>query len=99
MNGIKSALTMSINVDKGSEGGDQTAIASRLGDQQFVIPDPFASALADSLGATNQKFVKAIFSMRRAQKEYFKTRSAEWLRNAKMLEKEVDEHLKNIFKE
>jgi len=41
-------------------------------------------------------FEKLVSEMRNAQKKYFKTRDAYWLRKSKELESAVDVHLSNI---
>lgn len=43
-----------------------------------------------------QKFLSAVKNMRRAQKEYFRTRSWNKLSESKELEKSVDEMVKRI---
>ena len=40
------------------------------------------------------EFAKLVLLMRNAQRNYFKTRSSDWLNKAKELEKRVDEELK-----
>jgi hypothetical protein len=42
------------------------------------------------------EFEQLIFDMRRAQKEYFKTRHNDWMMRSKALEKKVDQHLYKI---
>jgi hypothetical protein len=41
-------------------------------------------------------FEKKVEAMRNAQKEYFRTRSIDWLKSAKMFEALVDQELKNV---
>ena len=41
------------------------------------------------------EFVKLVYEMRKAQKEYFRTRSKEVLQQSKQLEKRVDEYLRD----
>lgn len=38
-----------------------------------------------------ENFIKKVEQMRNAQKNYFKTRSLEWLKESKRLEAEVDD--------
>lgn len=45
------------------------------------------------------QFVMLVATMRRAQMEYFKTRSADDLKTAKRLEREVDDAVAKIRKE
>lgn len=41
------------------------------------------------------EFVKLVYEMRKAQKEYFRTRSKEVLQQSKQLERRVDEYLRD----
>lgn len=45
------------------------------------------------------EFVKLVRSMRDKQKEYFQTRNAFVLRDAKKLEKDVDATVRNLFQD
>lgn len=42
------------------------------------------------------EFEKLVMDMRNSQKEYFKTKYANWLKRSKELESKVDQHLRNI---
>lgn len=44
-------------------------------------------------------FENLVADMRKAQKDYFRTRSQGALQSAKQLEKQVDEHIKKVQKE
>ncbi len=44
----------------------------------------------------NKEFIEEVKRMRQAQKEYFKTRSKEWLLESKKREANVDKMLKTI---
>ena len=46
-----------------------------------------------------KSFAKDVLSMREAQKKYFRTRSAGALQEAKLLERRVDEAVKQILDE
>lgn len=41
-----------------------------------------------------EEFYALVAKMRHAQKEYFKTRSRDWLTESKQLEKQVDDEIK-----
>lgn len=45
---------------------------------------------------TAREFFDKVSSMRKAQKEYFKTRSQTALRNSKMLEAEIDKEIERV---
>lgn len=44
-------------------------------------------------------FVKKVLIMRTAQKDYFKCRFPDFLRRAKLLEREVDNEIKRFYEE
>lgn len=43
-----------------------------------------------------KEFIELVREMRNAQKEYFRTRSKDWLNRSKELEREVDAQLQSI---
>ena len=45
----------------------------------------------------DEKFIKLVAEMRKAQKDFFKTRDSTYLRKSKALEKKVDEELQKHF--
>lgn len=44
-----------------------------------------------------KEFYAKVAEMRKAQKDYFKTRDVLVLKNAKALEREIDEEIKRVF--
>lgn len=40
-----------------------------------------------------ENFISKVRDMRHAQKQFFKTRSKDWLQESKRLEREVDEYI------
>ena len=44
-----------------------------------------------------KEFFDKVVEMRKAQKDYFKTRDVLVLKNAKALEREIDEEIKRVF--
>lgn len=46
--------------------------------------------------ARRDRFVSTVSEMRNAQKEYFKTRSPDWLNRSKSLEREVDKMIHDL---
>lgn len=51
----------------------------------------------DRIKANNIKFLKKVAKMRELQKEYFKTRDHEIMRQSKAIESEVDAYLTRCF--
>lgn len=45
----------------------------------------------------DEKFIKLVAEMRKAQKDFFKTRDSTYLKKSKALEKKVDEEIQKHF--